>query len=134
MTSITQPLRIKKEFLPRNVVIALDAFVDKLARQCADQWEASLLKDDLRLTPGDYEELIRHLKQGADITVSMSVKITEKDLYEEWLIAPIPMSQKSLSDYTPKEERGARVDAVAEVADTLLEKRRRAAAEQVGGE
>ena len=134
MTSITQPLRIKKEFLPRNVVIALDAFVDKLARQCADQWEASLLEDDLRLTPGDYEELIRHLKQGADITVSMSVEITEKDLYEEWLIAPIPMSQKSLSDYSPKEEREARVDAVAEVADTLHEKRRRAAAEQAGGE
>jgi hypothetical protein len=44
------------------------------------------------------------------------------------------MSQKSLSDYSPEEERGARVDAVAEVVDTLLEKRRKAAAEQAGGE
>jgi hypothetical protein len=64
----------------------------------------------------------------------MSVKITEKNLYEEWMIAPVPMSQKSLSDYSPEEERGARVDAVAEVVDTLLEKRRKAAAEQAGGE
>jgi hypothetical protein len=125
MTSITQPLRIKKEFLPAKVTIALDTFIDKLARQCADQWEASLRKDDLRLTPGDYEELIRHLKHGADITVSMSVKITEKNLYEEWMIAPVPMSQKSLGDYSPEEEREARVEDVADVADEILEQEQR---------
>lgn len=125
MTSLTQPLRIKKEFLSRDIINASMDTVDELARQCAGQWEANLRKDGYRLTPGDYEELVRHLKHEADITLSLSVKITEKKLEEEWLISPIPMSQKSLGDYSPEEEREARVETIADTADEILEQEQR---------
>jgi hypothetical protein len=55
----------------------------------------------------------------------MSVKITEKNLYEEWMIAPVPMSQKSLSDFSPEEERKTRVEDVTDVAEEILEQEQR---------
>ena len=133
MNSFTEPLRIKRDYLPKATLQTVDNLLDQLARHCADKFEESLMKNDKRLTPGDYEELVRHLKHEADITLSMSVKITEKKMDEEWMIFPVDFEQRTFADFSPKEERDLRKAQVAELNDSL-QKRKQAAAEQAGGE
>ncbi|WP_406660910.1 hypothetical protein V7O66_13885 [Methanolobus sp. ZRKC3] len=133
MTSFTEPLRIKKEYLPKETLKSINNLLDSLARGCASKFENCLASNGQRLTPGDYEELVRHLKHEADITLSMSVKITEKKMDEDWMIYPVDFAQTTLDDISPQEERESRVEAVAGLNATL-EKRKVAAQAQEAGQ
>jgi hypothetical protein len=125
--------QIKDEHFDPIVRESVRPLIESLAGHAVEDLQTHLMNGGKKLSDSDYHKLKGLLVKSANATLTLSVDVTDKKLLEDWDIYPVSLSQTTLQfagvqsfNVLPTREDAER--------EEMMEKRRKAAADQAGGE